>query len=83
MKDFFFKPYQGESSVSIKALSEAFDSNGIDDQKSLLLARFLVETNEGVLDLERTAKQREIVEKLKKLIGSYILYQDQVVVKQY
>ena len=58
LQDFFFKPYQAEAAVSIKALAEVFDSNGVDARTSLQLARHLVEQGEGPLDLERTAKQR-------------------------
>jgi len=43
MKDFFFKPYQGDLKVNINYLKGIFERNGIDDQKSLLLARYLVE----------------------------------------
>ncbi len=47
MKDFFFKPYQADSNITIKSLSEIFDSNGIPAAKSLLLARYLVEPQKG------------------------------------
>jgi hypothetical protein len=43
MKDFFFKPFNGDQKVSIKTLRDIFETNGIPDKKSLILARYIIE----------------------------------------
>lgn len=47
IKDYFFKPYQSEASVSIKKLRDMFEFNGFSEKKSELLARFLVEPRDA------------------------------------
>ncbi|CDW75040.1 UNKNOWN [Stylonychia lemnae] len=86
LKDFFFKPYQPENDVSIKFLSEIFDSNGIEDKQSLLLARYLIEPSDQsqvIYDVELSKKQKLIVTSLSKMIGQYQIFNDQTVIKQY
>lgn len=43
IKDYFFKPYQSESPVSIKKLKDMFEFNGFSEKKAELLARYLIE----------------------------------------
>lgn len=60
IKDYFFKPYQSESHVSIKKLKDMFEFNGFSDKKAEVLARYLIEprdnkTGQVEYDEERTA----------------------------
>jgi len=47
IKDFFFKPYQPDSPVSIHRLKDMFEFNGFTDKKALLLSRFLIEPRDS------------------------------------
>jgi hypothetical protein len=47
MKDYFFKPYQSETEVSIKKLRDMFEFNGFSDKKAELLARYLIEPRDS------------------------------------
>lgn len=74
VKDFFFKPYQSDAQVSIAELQEIFDNNGIDEKKSLLLARYLVEPRGSaqlVFDASLSRTQREVVTLLQDMVGAY------------
>lgn len=86
LKDFFFKPFKAKELVAIKDLKEIFDSNGLSDQDSSNLARFLIEPSEQTYidyDPERTAAQRDIIQGIEELIGSYVIYNEQTLVKSY
>ena len=43
IREFFFKPFKPDENVTVKQLVDIFETNGISDKKSLLLARFLIE----------------------------------------
>jgi len=60
--------------VTVNVLKEIFDSNGIVERKSLLLARYLVQPNNSSL-------QKEVVTLIEDMVGPYSLYTDQTVIK--
>jgi hypothetical protein len=45
MKNFFFQASQLKQQISIAELRDIFDRSGIDDNRALLLARFIVEAD--------------------------------------
>lgn len=47
IKDYFFKPYKAEDSVSIKKLRDMFEFNGFSEKKAELLARYLIEPRDN------------------------------------
>jgi hypothetical protein len=74
IQDFLFKPYSGESSVSIKQLKDVFENIGFTDKQSLHLSRFLIEpknTTQVLFSEENSKQQSEIIEQLSGLIGHY------------
>ena len=44
--EFFFKPYNKDARVNVKQLTDIFETNGITDKKSKLLARYIIEAKE-------------------------------------
>ncbi len=86
MQDFFFKPFNRDSKVSIKAMQDLFELNGVDDTISLKLARFLIEPqNEPMVDFtdDASGRQGEVIQILSDLIGPYNLYNNPETVKAY
>eukprot|EP00347_Sterkiella_histriomuscorum_P007882 403347201 len=86
MKDFFFKPFQPKDKISIITLSQIFDSNGLSDQDSSLLARYLIEPQDQQYieyDPDLTQTQAHVIQILNTLITPYQTYQDQTLIKSY
>ncbi len=78
IKDYFFKPYNPETPITLVALKDMFEFNGFTDKKSELLARYLVEPRDGAsmieYDNERSQTQRKIIAELEECIGHYKVY---------
>lgn len=78
IKDYFFKPYSSEASISVKKLKDIFELNGFGERKAETLARFLIEPRDKgtsvELDEDRTATQRNIIANLESSVGHYKLY---------
>lgn len=76
----FFEPYVPEQEVSILQLKSKFEKLGVDEKKSQLLARYLVEPQnqvEVIYNENAKATQQEVIEILNETIGHYFLYVDQ------
>lgn len=76
----FFEPYVPEQEVSILQLKSKFEKLGVDEKKSQLLARYLVEPQnqvEVIYNENAKATQQEVIEILNDTIGHYFLYVDQ------
>lgn len=76
----FFEPYVPEQEVSILQLKSKFEKLGVDEKKSQLLARYLVEPHnqvEVIYNENAKATQQEVIEILNDTIGHYFLYVDQ------
>lgn len=46
INEFFFKPYQKEASLTQKQLIDLLETNGFDEKRARLLARYIVEPKE-------------------------------------
>ena len=76
----FFEPYVPDQEVSILQLKSKFEKLGVDEKKSQLLARYLVEPQnqvEVIYNENNKASQQEVIEILNDTIGHYFLYVDQ------
>jgi hypothetical protein len=79
IQDFFFKPYNPDQDVSVKSLQDIFETNGINEKKSLSLARFIIEPKTGAqisYSDDNKLPQKDISKILTDLIGHYQLYND-------
>ena len=85
IKDYFFKPFNGDQEVSIQALRNIFESNGLQEGKAMMLARYIVEPKTHSMvsyNEEAGTTQREVVEVLQQQIGQYPLYNDASLIKK-
>lgn len=70
----------------MKSLRDIFETNGIPDKKSLLLARYIIEPQkekELVLSEDISMSQKMIIAGLEGLIGHYKIYNDNNLAKKY
>ncbi len=77
MQNFFFKPFNRDGQISIKAMRGIFELNGIEEKPAFLLARYVVEPrSSGQVDHTENASvtQAEIIQGLQELIGEYPIF---------
>ena len=47
IQDFFFKPYNQDQEITVKQLENIFETNGLNEKKSQLIARYIIEPKQG------------------------------------
>jgi hypothetical protein len=77
--EYFLKPFNPEAEMSIKTLKQVFTSNGIKENRALLLSRYLIEPrepNKKPTSYTETlsASQSYIATRLTSFIGPFKLY---------
>ncbi|CDW71575.1 UNKNOWN [Stylonychia lemnae] len=83
--EFFFKPYVKDQEVTVGQLTDIFETNGLTEKRSRLLARYIIEPKEGpqVVDSDETStSQLEVVKVLSGMVGHFKIYNDSNQVKK-